>query len=164
MDKLYLDNAEFMPHLIRLVNEGHLVTIIARGNSMRPFIEDCRDKLVFGKYVDAKVGDVILAEIQPGHYVCHRIEKLEGETVVMRGDGNVPNPAVKNSGIEVFTRDKIRAKLVRIVRKGKTYDIATSRIWKVYSAIWTHLLPLRRYLLAFYRLAWLHQIPARFKR
>lgn len=159
-----LENSEFMPHLIELANEGHLITIIARGNSMRPFIEDCRDKLVFAKPDSVKVGDVILAEVHPGHYVCHRIEKIDGDTVVMRGDGNVPNPKIKDFGVEIFTRKEIRAKLVKIIRKGKTYDTDTSRVWKVYSAIWTRLLPPRRYLLGLYRLLWLGQIPNRLKR
>ncbi len=157
-----LENSEFIPHLIELIDKGHLVTINTRGNSMRPFIEDWRDKLVFGKAENVKVGDVILAEVNPGYYVCHRIEKIDGERVVMRGDGNVPNPRIKGSGVEKFTKNEIRAKLVKIVRLGKTYDTDHSRAWRVYSAIWPHLLPMRRYLLALYRLLWLKELPSRF--
>lgn len=164
MEKLTLENSEFLPHLVELVNEGHLVTIIARGNSMRPFIEDSRDKLVFGKAVNVKVGDVILAEVEKGHYVCHRIEVLDGDKVVMRGDGNIPMPKLNLPGTETFTRNEIRAKLVKVERLGKVYDIETSRTWKVYSAVWTSLLPMRRYLLSAYRLLWRGELPQRFRK
>lgn len=162
--KLVLDNSKFLPEVVALINEGHLVTITARGNSMRPFIEDCRDCLVFGKADNVAVGDVILAEVTDGHYVCHRIESIEGDMVVMRGDGNVPNKRIGWNGTETFSRDRIRAKLVQVKRLGKTYILATSRTWKVYSAVWTRLLPVRRYLLGLYRLLWLRQMPNRIKK
>ena len=157
MDKLMLDNSIFLPQVVSLIEEGHRATIVARGNSMRPFIEDVRDKLVFGQVDSLSVGDVILAEVTKGHFVCHRIERLEGDVVTMRGDGNVV-------GTETFPRSQVRAKLVQVVRKGKTYTLATSSTWKVYSAIWPKLLPIRRYLLALYRLLWLHQLPECWKR
>ena len=157
MDKLTVENEIFLPQVVQLIREGHHVTIMARGNSMRPFIEDSRDKLVFGMPDQIAVGDVILAEVTKGHFVCHRIERLAGGVVTMRGDGNVV-------GTEVFPVENVRAKLVQVVRKGKTYTLATSRIWKCYSAVWPKLFPLRRYLLALYRLIWMGQWPERWKR
>jgi hypothetical protein len=155
VQKLSVENSIFLPQVVQLIQEGHKATIIARGNSMRPFIEDGRDKLVFGKVDSLSVGDVILAEVTEGHFVCHRIEKLVDKMVTMRGDGNV-------AGTEVFPEANVRAKLVQVVRKGKTYTLATSKAWKFYSSVWPKLLPVRRYLLALYRLLWLHQLPQRF--
>ena len=103
------------------------------------------------------VGDVILAEVEDGHFVCHRIEAIKDGIVTMRGDGNV-------EGIEVFPEANVRAKLLQVVRKGKTYTLTNSRVWKCYSAVWPKLLPMRRYLLALYRLLWLHQLPRRWTR
>ncbi|MBQ0021786.1 MAG: S24/S26 family peptidase [Prevotellaceae bacterium] len=159
MNKLELDNSEFLPAMLEIMNEddGHFVTIIARGNSMRPFIEDGRDKLVFGKADAIKVGDVILAEVTQGHFVCHRIERIDGEQITMRGDGNV-------FGTESFTVAEVRAKLIAIKRLGKVYYTDKSKTWKVYSFIWPKLFWCRRVLLALYRLLWLHQLPARFQR
>lgn len=162
--KLVLENSKFLPDVIALINEGHTVTITARGNSMRPFIEDSRDGLVFGKVENVRVGDVVLAEVTDGHFVCHRIETIDGDTIVMRGDGNVPNNRIGWNGTETFTRDRLRAKLVKIKRLGKSYDTSSSRIWKVYSFVWTSLLPVRRYLLGIYRLLWLHEMPNRVKK
>ena len=156
MQKVLVENNIFLPQVVQLIQEGHKATIIARGNSMRPFIEDGRDKLVFGEVDGLAVGDVILAEVTEGHFVCHRIEKMENGVVTMRGDGNV-------TGTEVFPVANVRAKLVQVVRKGKLYTLSTSRAWKCYSAVWPKLLPMRRYLLALYRLLWLHQMPERWK-
>lgn len=159
MHKLTFPNDKFLPEIIDLINKGHLVTITARGNSMRPFIENGRDLLVFGKPDDVCVGDVVLAEVQDGHFVCHRIESIEDGVVVMRGDGNVPNSKLGWNGTESFTVDRLRAKLVRIDKKGRSYTLGTSRVWKLYSFMWVRLLPVRRYLLALYRLLWFGQIP-----
>ncbi|MDO4737111.1 MAG: S24/S26 family peptidase [Bacteroidales bacterium] len=157
MPKFSVDNSIFLPQVVRLIEEGHSATIIARGDSMRPFIEDGRDKLVLGKADSIKVGDVILAEVSEGSFVCHRIERISNGMITMRGDGNV-------IGTECFPKDKVRAKLLQVIRKGKVYTMATSRLWRLYSAIWPRLYPVRRYLLALYRLIWLHQLPHRFSK
>ncbi len=154
MQKLSVENSIFLPQVVQLIQEGHKATIIARGNSMRPFIEDGRDKLVFGKVDNLKVGDVILAEVEEGHFVCHRIEAINDGIVTMRGDGNV-------EGTEIFPVANVRAKLLQVVRKGRTYTLDNSSAWKCYSLVWPKLLPMRRYLLALYRLLLLHQWPQR---
>ena len=147
-----VENRVFLPQVVQLIENGHTATIVARGNSMRPFIEDGRDKLVLGRVDSIAEGDVVLAEVSEGCFVCHRVDKVAGGMVTMRGDGNVV-------GTEVFPKEKVRAKLIQVIRNGKTYTLTTSRAWKLYSAIWPRLLPVRRYLLAFYRLFWLHQMP-----
>ncbi|MBQ2339491.1 MAG: hypothetical protein II386_01425, partial [Bacteroidaceae bacterium] len=82
--------------------------------------------------------------------------------VTLRGDGNVPNPV--NGGVEHCELRDIRALCSQVVRKGKTWDLRTSRFWKVYSWTWPRLLPARRYLLALYKLLWLRQLPYRWQR
>lgn len=144
MGTVQLKNELFLPELIELINEGHTVTITARGNSMNPFIRNNRDKLIFSAVTGVKVGDVVLAEISQGTYVCHRIVNIVDGMITMRGDGNTV-------GTERCPLSSVRAILTAVVRGGKTYDISTSKAWKTYSWLWMHLLPLRRYLLAVYR-------------
>lgn len=156
MQTLQLKNAEFLPHVCELVKEGHRVSLRAKGNSMRPFIESDRDVAVLTDCSDYKVGDVVLAEISKGHYVLHRIDRLEGQNVTLRGDGNV-------AGTEHCTIGDIRAVTCQIIRKGKTWNLSTSRIWKIYSKVWVRLLPARRYLLAIYRLVFRGEIPRRLR-
>ena len=135
-----LPNDEFLPHVVALVEEGHTVTLPLRGRSMRPFLEDGRDKALLAAPTDINVGDAVLAEIQPGHYVLHRIIEIIEKQVTLRGDGNLGN--------EYCRIEDIRAKAIAFYRKGRTKaDSVTGLKWRLYSAIWTRLYPIRRYLL-----------------
>ena len=82
-------NADFLPEVVKMLNEGHTVTLRLRGFSMRPFLENDRDKALLVKPSAVKVGDPVLAEDSPGHYVLHRIDRIEGNHVTLRGDGNL---------------------------------------------------------------------------
>ncbi len=151
---MYMRNDVFIPQMLKLMEMGHRVTIRACGWSMRPFIEHNRDELIFGAVKGpVKKGDVVLAEITPGVYVCHRVDAVGDQRLRLRGDGNVEQT-------EICGRDDVKAVLESVVRKGKTYNLSTSRVWHVYSWWWVRLLPARRYLLTAYRLIWLHVLPS----
>ena len=64
-------NAILIPEIIKMINEGHTVTLPLKGFSMRPFLEDGRDKALLTKPVNPKVGDPVLAETYPLHFVLH---------------------------------------------------------------------------------------------
>ncbi len=141
-------NAQLLPEIIKLLEEGHSVTLQLRGVSMRPFLEDKRDKALLVKAKDIKVGDPVLAETSPSHYVLHRIIQIDGNQVVLRGDGNL--------GVEMCKSENIKASVIGFYRKGrKKLDRTDGLKWKIYSKIWTNLFPLRRYLLAAYRRIWI---------
>lgn len=82
-------NADLLPEVVTLLNEGHTVTLRLRGFSMRPFLEDNRDKALLIKPSTINVGDPVLCEIAPLHFVLHRIVKIDGEDITLRGDGNI---------------------------------------------------------------------------
>ena len=86
--KLQLSNKQFLPEVIKVIQEGHTATISLRGYSMRPFLEDGRDKAILTKPTNIKVGDPVLAELTGQQYVLHRIIAINGNDVVLRGDGN----------------------------------------------------------------------------
>lgn len=139
-----VNNAEFLPAVISFIEEGHTATISLRGVSMRPFLEDGRDKALLGKPSDIKVGDAVLAEISPSRYVLHRVWKIKGENVTLLGDGNLTP--------EHCHLSDIRAKALGFYRKKRdNFDSVDSYKWKVYSFIWTRLFPIRRYLLFIHR-------------
>lgn len=148
-----MPNEVFLTKVIELIKDGHTVTITARGRSMMPFIHHDRDSIEFGALpVKVSVGDVVLAEINPGHYVCHRVEKITNSDVILRGDGNI--------GVtEHCMPQDLRAIVKAVIRNGRRYEIATSSTWALYSSLWQLLLPIRRVLLAIYRLLWMHQLP-----
>ena len=87
--EIQFPNAQLLPEIIKLLNEGHTVTLQLRGFSMRPFLEDKRDKALLAKREIYNIGEPVLAEISPRHYVLHRIIKIEGEDVTLKGDGNL---------------------------------------------------------------------------
>ncbi len=157
MQVLQLENAEFLLHVCELVNQGHTVSIRARGNSMRPFVESDRDVAVLTHSDTYSKGDVVLAEISPGHYVLHRIDRIDGNKVTLRGDGNP-------YGTEHCMMSDIKAITCQFIRKGKTWNLQTSQFWKLYSKFWVSMLPIRKYLLALYRLLWRGEFPERIKR
>ena len=141
-------NSVLLPEIVRLLNEGHTVTLRLRGFSMRPFLEDGRDKALLTKAVSPKVGDPVLAEIEPKHFVLHRIISIQGDNEVLRGDGNL--------GVEHCKLGDVKGAVIGFYRKGRSkLDRTDGKKWRTYSWIWTRLYPIRRYLLAFYRRIWL---------
>ena len=145
--EIQFENAKFLPEVVKMLNEGHTVTLRLKGYSMRPFLEDGRDKALLTRVEDPKVGDPVLAEIFPGHFVLHRIIAMEDDRVTLRGDGNLAN--------EYCRRENIVGAVVGFYRKGRSQlDRTDGRKWRAYSFVWTRLYFMRRYLLAFYRRVW----------
>ena len=140
-----VNNHLFMQEIRRAFRDGKKsVTFVVRGFSMRPFLENGRDKVILTPPREPKVGDVVLAEVREQTYALHRVIKIENGTYTMRGDGNPLRMT------EQFTQDKIVGIADGFIRKGK--EVSTgSRKWKFYSAVWNALKPLRRILLAIYR-------------
>lgn len=139
-----MDNATFLPHVVELLDNGHAVTLPLRGISMRPFLEDGRDKALLVKATQPKVGDAVLAEIAPKTYVLHRIWAIQGDHVTLLGDGNLSPEHCRLADI--------KGTATAFYRKGRTTpDSTDGRKWRVYSFLWTRLRPLRRLLLAIYK-------------
>ena len=148
MKEIQFANAVLIPEIIKLIDDGHTVTLRLKGFSMRPFLEDGRDKALLTKPVNPKVGDPVLAEITPLHFVLHRIINIDGEKVTLRGDGNLRN--------EECTLADIKGAVIGFYRKGREkLDRTDGKKWRIYSWFWTRLFPIRRYLLAFYRRIWI---------
>lgn len=135
---MQLPNEIFIPEIARLVADGKQVIFTPTGVSMRPYIEGGVDNVTLVRPTDLQVGDIVLAEIQPQHYVLHRIYALPGEAVTLMGDGNL-------QGEEHCSRSNILAKVTAIHSpKGKSKPV--TKAW-----LWRHILPLRRILLKIYR-------------
>lgn len=126
-----------------MIREGHTATIPVKGYSMRPFLEHLRDRAVLDAPHALKVGDAVLAEIAPGHYVLHRIIRIEGDNLTLMGDGNV-------RGTEECRRQDVAGVVTHYLRPTRTLSASDARLqWRV--RLWRNLLPVRRYLLFAYR-------------
>lgn len=141
-----VNNHLFMQEITRMFGEQDKksVTFVVRGFSMRPFLEDGRDKVVLAPPREPKIGDIVLAEVREQIYALHRVIKIEDGVYTMRGDGN-PLRMTEN-----FTYDKIVGVAEAFIRKGKRVSV-DSRKWRFYSAMWETLKPLRRIILGIYR-------------
>ncbi len=139
---LYIDNEVFFAEIVQQIRAGKRVVMTARGNSMRPFITDLKDKLILSPFVkeDLQIGQSVLARCTDGRIVLHRIVKREGDVLTLRGDGNW-------NQWETTTIHDVEALLYGIIRKNKTY-LCSGKTWRFYSWCWTTLAPLRRWLLA----------------
>ena len=155
VERKLLPNREYLAFVVEELSRepGRTGILPLRGRSMRPFLEHERDKALLQIVEQVKVGDAVLAEITPGHYVLHRIIKMENGQVTLRGDGNL--------GCEYCRVEDIRAKAIGFYRKGRTKpDSTNGRKWRIYSWWWIRLYPIRRYLL----FLWHPHVPARFKK
>ena len=141
-----VNNHLFMQEITRMFREKgkKSVTFVVRGFSMRPFLENGRDKVILAPPREPQLGDVVLAEVREQTYALHRVIKIEDRVYTMRGDGNPLQMT------EQFTYDKIIGIADGFIRKGKKVNV-TDRKWRFYSAMWKALKPLRRILLAIYR-------------
>ena len=142
--RMEVPNAVLLGQVKEAIREGHTATINVKGYSMRPFLEHCRDKVRLASFTDLKVGDAVLAEFSPDKYVLHRIIEIDGDVVVMMGDGNLRHK-------EICCKEDIVGIVTHYIRRGKTIPASDPRLQRRVR-MWHKLLPVRRYLLYIYRI------------
>ena len=128
--QLIVHNESFFSHIITEINSGHHVIIPSKGNSMLPFIRPSTDEIELSPLDKKSIqkGNIVLAKTYECNYVVHRIEKIEGDVVILRGDGNLKvREYCKKSNIlaEVTT-------ILRNKRKIKKNNFS----WKLYQKLW----------------------------
>ena len=145
MGTIVKEQTVMMEEISRLISEGKTVSISAKGYSMNPFIMHLRDQIVLGPWTDAdiKKGAVVLVKDTRGCFIVHRIIKIEGDMITLRGDGNIGLTE------KAYVKDII-ALMHAVTKKGRTYSVKSLR-WRLYSWFWKLLTPVRRYPLAVWR-------------
>lgn len=143
---MQIPNEILIPEVAELVKKGLTVTLPLKGYSMRPYLEDGRDKALLSSVPKTlRVGDVILAEIHPKRYALHRIVRIEGEIITMYGDGNF-SP-------EYIEKQDVMAIALGFYRKGSSkLDAVDTFSYELYWKTWVRLRPIRRYLLLIWKL------------
>ena len=142
---MVISDIRIIEEAVKLVDDGVIVTLPVNGTSMLPFIIGGRESVILQKPRQPKIGDVVLAWVEGCRYVVHRIIRVDGENVTLMGDGNL-------AGTEHCTIGDLKAIATHVVsRDGKRHDLYCP--WRQRaSRLWWHLRPIRRYLLAIYRL------------
>mgnify|MGYP001014079459 CR=1 FL=1 len=140
-----LANEILLPEIAALLLEGNAVILKAKGNSMLPFIVGGEDSVELKKKDTIRVGDIVLAEVNPLCFVLHRVVSVTDDEVILMGDGNV-------SGKEICRTNNVMGHAINIIKKDKTVD-CNARGTLFRARVWRMLLPIRRPLLIIYRLA-----------
>lgn len=134
--------ADIMPYIKTAFAEGKTVKLPISGVSMSPLLYHGRDSVILAelkKPQDLKKYDVPLFFSDNGKYIMHRAVKVGKNTFSACGDRqtkpqrNIP----KENAVAVA---------VAFVRGGRMFSVDNKR-YKLYSRIWTYLLPLRGILL-----------------
>lgn len=143
--RMEFPNAKYLPLVRKAIAGGEKAIISVKGFSMRPFLEHERDRVELAPWTNLCVGDAVLAEIQPGQFVLHRIIDIQGRELTLMGDGNI-------RGTEYCTTADVCGVVTKYLRPGGHELLASdpSLIRKI--NIWRRLLPIRRLLLFFYKL------------
>lgn len=125
--------------------ENRRVIFTVTGMSMWPFLCGGRDRVLLTRCDPAKLrrGDVVLLQTPPGTYMLHRVTALKTDCFETTGDGNCFRDGF-------FPLSCIRAQMAGCIRKGKPVS-CDARSWRIVSAVWTRLYPVRRYLLRMLR-------------
>ena len=147
MRTIEIPNEILIPKVKEVIDRGATATLRVKGHSMRIFLSNGRDlvTLVAAERENLRVGDVVLAEIQPKVYVLHRIIQRTQDQLTLMGDGNVGTT-------EACTINDVIGIVTLFYRKGRTKpDSVNGWKWKTYSRIWLTLTPFRRYILAIHR-------------
>ena len=137
-------NAILIPEMDRMLREGREVHFTPSGVSMRPFIEGGRDSVTLERPQEVKVGDILLCRVAPDRFVLHRLIAIDGDTLMLMGDGNL-------MGTEGCSKADVIGRVISITRpNGRSHKPGRGR-W------WYRLLPVRKWLLKAYRkkLKWL---------
>lgn len=138
MDRRVFPNDILLGEVAAVLQQGSEAVIIPTGNSMLPFIRDGRDRVVLKHLEQVSVGDILLFRIN-GRYVLHRLVARQGDRLTLMGDGNI-------RGQEHCSVSDVIGTVVEIIRpSGRRIKPARGRVWGL-------LKPVRRYLLAFYRI------------
>ena len=137
MDRIVLPNDVLLNEVAQLLGEGREVVITPKGRSMLPFIRGEVDQIKLRQPDGLREGDIVLAYFG-NHYVLHRIVAINGEKVVLMGDGNL-------KGTEQGDRSEVVGKVVEII----TPDLRQHKPGKAW--LWRHTLFFRKYLLKVYR-------------
>ena len=137
MDRIVLPNDVLLNEVAQLLGEGREVVITPKGRSMLPFIRGEVDQIKLRQPDGLRVGDIVLAYFG-NHYVLHRIVAINGEKVVLMGDGNL-------KGTEQGDRSEVVGNVVEII----TPDLRQHKPGKAW--LWRHTLFFRKYLLKVYR-------------
>ena len=135
---------ELAPIITEVVEAGQDVTITVTGNSMRPLWHHLKNTVTLTGCDPERLkrGDVPLYRRADGKYVLHRIIRVNDDNFDLVGDGQY----IVEHALEKF---RVLAVAKAFTKGGRHYTVK-NWIYRAYSVLWMWVLPVRKYLFAFY--------------
>ena len=116
-----IPNDILFEEVVACVNRHESVTILLKGNSMRPLLKSGVSKVKLSPIDRAlRVGDVVLFRCC-GRWLLHRIVKIEGEVITIQGDNCY--------SCEVVRREDVKALMTSVKNGDKVWE-CDSKKWK----------------------------------
>ena len=103
---IQIPNEQFVEYMKPYLNKGFLVRMVPKGNSMLPTLKNGEEVVTLQHAKEVKPGDIVLALTSLGHYVIHRVVKVSGQQVTLKGD--------HNKTTETASSSNVLAKLVKV--------------------------------------------------
>jgi len=111
---IVLPGSELMPVIRAALERGQSVRLTANGSSMLPFIHDGETVELVPPRSSLMRGDIVLAQSEEDKYVLHRVVRIEGDGVYLRGDaqkhreGPLPRHAVLGLAVTSSRHGRVR--------------------------------------------------------
>ena len=112
---MILPGRGLMPVIRAALERGQCVRMTVTGSSMLPFLRDSEVVELEPIRAALSPGDIVLAESAAEHYVIHRIVRVKGDSVWLRGDaqahceGPLPRQAVFGRAVTAGRNGRVRA-------------------------------------------------------
>ena len=128
--RLELSNELFFAEVEQLISQGESVTITIKGNSMRPWLQNSKHKVIVSPLADSilQCGDIALFRYK-GKHILHRVVKIENDKITFSGDGNI---GIK----EQASKDDVIALVESIITPSGRVIECNSNEWKTKSKLW----------------------------
>ena len=128
--RLELSNELFFAEVEQLISQGESVTINIKGNSMRPWLQNSKHKVIVKPLADSilQCGDIALFRYK-GKHILHRVVKIENDKITFSGDGNI---GIK----EQASKDDVIALVESIITPSGRVIESNSNEWKTKSKLW----------------------------
>lgn len=138
-------NSEFIETIIPLLFTEKTVRFRIKGMSMYPLLHSDRDLVDLRRTDEPQMGDIVLARVSGEQYILHRVVKKDGDRLTLMGDGNI-------YAKECCLCSDVLGKVVMVIRNGRS--ISTENIvYRMYSFLLLHIIPIKKQLYQIYQLA-----------
>lgn len=128
--RLELSNELFFAEVEQLISQGESITFTIKGNSMRPWLQNSKHKVIVKPLADSilQCGDIALFRYK-GKHILHRVVKIENDKITFSGDGNI---GIK----EQASKDDVIALVESIITPSGRVIECNSNEWKTKSKLW----------------------------